>query len=96
MAQTKLSGAIINGMPIDRVITHEKTMPTRKPATLPSRVSSKASVMNALKISRPGAPSAILTPTSRTRSLSEASWMLTLTMPPPMSASTPESMKMML
>ena len=52
--------------------------------------------MNSLKTSRPGAPIAILTPTSRTRSFSVASWMLTLTMPPPISDRKPESMKMML
>ena len=63
---------------------------------LPSRVSSSASVIKDLNTSPPEAPIAIFTPTSRTRSLSEASWMLTLTMPPPISASTPESMKMML
>ena len=58
-------------------------------------VSSSASVMNSLKISRPEAPIAILTPTSRTRSFSVAIWMLTLTMPPPISDRMPESRKMM-
>ena len=52
--------------------------------------------MKPLKTSRPEAPIAILTPTSRTRSLSVAIWMFTLTMPPPMSDRIPESMKMML
>ena len=37
--------------------------------------------MNSLKTSRPEAPIAILTPTSRTRSFNVASWMLTFTMP---------------
>ena len=52
--------------------------------------------MNSLKTSRPEAPIAILTPTSRTRSFNVASWMLTLTMPPPTSDTIPASMKIML
>ena len=52
--------------------------------------------MKALKTSRPEAPIAILTPTSRTRSLRLASWMLTFTMPPPTSERMPESMKIRL
>ena len=83
------------GTPSEAVMTFEKPTPTTRPAVAPSSVKSSASVMNSLKTSRPEAPIAILTPTSRTRSFSVAIWMLTLTMPPPMSARIPESRKIM-
>ena len=52
--------------------------------------------MNPLKTSPPEAPIAILTPTSRTRSLRAAIWMFTFTSPPPRRERMPESMKMRL
>ncbi len=73
----------------------EKATPTKRPAIEPTDVSSSASVMNSLNTSRPGAPIAILTPTSRMRSFRVAIWMFTFTMPPPMSDRKPDSMKMM-
>ena len=74
----------------------EKATPPTRPTRLPRPVSRKASVMNPLKTSTPEAPIAILTPTSRTRSLSAAIWMFTFTIPPPRRERTPESMKIRL
>ena len=80
-------------MPIAEVMIFENATPASIPTALPMPETRSASVRNSLKISRPGAPIAILTPTSRTRSLSDAIWMLTLTMPPPRMERTPDSAK---
>ncbi len=76
-------------------MTFEKPTPMTSPTTLPRPVRRSASVRNSLKTSRPDAPIAIFTPTSRIRSFSVAIWMLTFTMPPPRSARIPERRKTM-
>ena len=73
-------------MPRTLVMTHENAMPIRKPASAAQQRQQQRLGHEPLEDLAPEAPIAILTPTSRTRSLSDASWMFTFTIPPPIRA----------
>jgi len=73
-----------------------KTMPSARPAAPPKTVTTMASMRNWTKTCQPVAPSALRTPTSRIRSVNEASMILVMTIPPTSNEMTPQARNVML
>ena len=72
-----------------------KNLPTKMPRKPPKTETRTDSVRNWKKICAGDAPTALRVPTSRTRSLNEASWMFMTTMPPTSSEMIPQIMNVM-
>ena len=71
----------------------QKPMPVKIPITPPAMVTTTLSTRNCAAMWRGEAPRALRVPTSRTRSLKEASRMFMITMPPTRSEMVPHTMK---